>query len=280
MRIRRNASAKLMAPPALVKVAGEWFVVGRVSPSQVSEAIILRSRPYGESDKIVTFLSADAGKLTGIAKGAKNSRRRFANCLDPLTRVRVHFRVRPGGGMVFMESCDLLEPPGALSDPAKFAYGSYLTEVIDQLTGEAHPVHELHQLLAEALDELRRGPATAAFLRVFELQVLHHTGYEPQLRSCARCHRSLLHVAQAFFDPRQGSVVCAECRRTTDSLVPVAGETLSALDVLRATPLSEARKHRLAGTMVAEAAQLLGRLLALHLPRPLRSTKLIAALSG
>src|SRR5216684_9294650 len=105
-----------------------------MGPSQASEAIILRTRAYGESDKIVTFLSADAGKLVGIAKGAKNSRRRFANCLDPFTRVRAHFRVRAGAALVFLESCDLLRPPDGLAEPAKFAYASYLVELVDQLT--------------------------------------------------------------------------------------------------------------------------------------------------
>src|SRR5574340_1253579 len=118
-----------------------------MAAAQSSLAIILRSRAYGEADKIVTFLSADAGKLTGIAKGAKNSRRRFANCLDPLTQVQVHFRVRVGASLVFMESCDLIQPPLRLTDPVKFAYASYLVELIDQLTGEAHPVPELYNLL-------------------------------------------------------------------------------------------------------------------------------------
>jgi DNA repair protein RecO (recombination protein O) len=40
-------------------------------------AIVLRTREYGESDKIVTFLSRTAGKFSGIAKGAKRSQRRF-----------------------------------------------------------------------------------------------------------------------------------------------------------------------------------------------------------
>jgi DNA repair protein RecO (recombination protein O) len=250
-----------------------------MGPPQSSEAIILRTRAYGESDKIVTFLTADAGKLTGIAKGAKNSRRRFANCLDPFTRVRVHFRIRPGASLVFMDSCDLLEPPGTLSDPTKFAYGSYLVELIDQLTAEAQPVGELFTLLAEGLAELRSGAATAAFLRVFELRLLHHTGYDPQLQSCGRCHRSVLETTRAFLDPVHGNIVCAACRATGESLVAVAGDTLIALDTIRAAPLCDARHHRFAAATAAEAAQLLGHLLAVHLPRPLKSVKLIAQLS-
>jgi DNA repair protein RecO (recombination protein O) len=248
-----------------------------MGPSQASRAIILRTRAYGESDKIVTFLTEDAGKLTGIAKGAKNSRRRFANCLDPFTRVRAHFRSRPGAGLVFLESCDLLEAVGALVDPAKFAYGSYLVELIDQLTAEAHPVRELYNLLAEGLDELRHGPATVVFLRAFELQLLYHTGYEPQLQHCGRCHRRL-GTAAPFLDPIHGSIVCSGCRGREESLISIEPRTLAALHELKGLRLNELRGHRLPGGVATEAAQLMGRLLALHLPRPLRSTKLIAAL--
>lgn len=250
-----------------------------VSPSQSSEAIILRSRPYGESDKIVTFLTAEAGKLTGIAKGAKNSRRRFANCLDPFTRVRVYFRVRSGASLVFMESCDLLQPPAELADPLKFAYGSYLTELVDQFTADAQPVSELYTLLLEGLNVLRGGAATAAFLRSFELRLLHGAGYGPELQHCGRCHRALQPAQRVFLDPVHGGIVCAACHAAGESLVPVAGQTLSALEAIRGAPLGDVCTQRLSTATAAEAAQLMGHLLALHLPRAVRSMKLIAALS-
>jgi len=250
-----------------------------VGPSQSSQAIILRSRAYGESDKIVTFLTSDAGKLTGIAKGAKNSRRRFANCLDPFTCVRVHFRVRAGASLVFMDSCDLLRPPAEFTDPIKFAYGSYLTELVDQLTAEAQPVNELYALLAEGLEELRNGAATAAFLRGFELRLLHGAGYGPELRHCTRCHRVLEPAGRAFLDPVHGSILCGNCRAVGESFIPVAGQTLSVLEAIKVAPLGDIRMRRLGTVTAAEAAQLMGYLLALHLSRPLRSMKLIAALS-
>ncbi len=249
-----------------------------MTPSQASRAIVLRTRPYGESDKIVTLLTEDAGKLTGIAKGAKNSRRRFANCLDPFTAVCVHFRIRPGAGLVFLESCDLLQAPGALIDPAKFAYGSYLIELIDQLTAEAQPIRELYHLLAEGLDALRQGTATGALLRTFELRLLGHAGYAPQMQHCERCHQALDAMATAWLDPMHGSFICPRCRRPDESLVVLHRETLVALDHLKELPLQQAREERLGHPTAEEAAQLLGRLLALHLPRPLRSIKLIAAL--
>ncbi len=249
-----------------------------MGPSHSSEAIILRTRPYGESDKIVTFLSLDFGKLTGIAKGARNSRRRFANCLDPLTVVRVHFRTRLGATLAFMESCDLLVPPSALAEPGKLAYGSYLLELVDQLTDEEHPVPEIFHLLKDALHELGAGPATAAFLRVFELQLLRHSGYDPQLTTCSRCQRSLVGDQRTYYDPMQASFVCGACRRGSESLIEFSGDTLASLSELKGLSLQQTRGKRLRSPVAGEAAQLLGYLLAPHLPRPLRSLKLIAAL--
>ena len=48
-----------------------------MAAEEATPAIVLRTRDYSESDRIVTLLTATAGKLGGIAKGAKASRRRF-----------------------------------------------------------------------------------------------------------------------------------------------------------------------------------------------------------
>jgi DNA repair protein RecO (recombination protein O) len=247
--------------------------------NRIGEAIILRARVYGESDKIVTFLTKDAGKLTGIAKGAKNSRRRFANCLDPFTRVRVYFRSRPGASLVFMESCDLLTAPDGLVEPAKFAYGSYLVELVDLLTGEAHPVPEVYALLEEGLQSLADGAASAAFLRAFELQLLKRAGYDPRLHECCRCLGRFAAEDPAFLDATHSTVVCAACKHPDPALVPMSGATLNLLTHLKDGCLRAAQPCELRGTAAAEASGLVGRLLAVHLPRPPRSTKLIASLS-
>lgn len=253
---------------------------GGMRPSLATVAIVLRSRPYGESDKIVTFLTEDVGKLTGIGKGAKNSRRRFANCLDPFTRVRLHYQTRPGASLAFLERCDLLQSAGGLADPTKFAYGSYLLELIDQLTVEGQPARELFELLREGLDALRSGAATPSFLRGFELHVLHHSGYDPQLATCDQCHRDVRAAPPVFLDPHRGGVVCGRCRTAGHAVVPVTTATLDALCALQRRPLGESRARRLSGATAHEAAQVLGHLLAPHLQRPLRSVKLIAALAG
>jgi DNA repair protein RecO (recombination protein O) len=239
---------------------------------------VLRWRAYGDSDKIATLLTEDAGKLTGIAKGAKNSRRRFANSLEPLARVRVHYRQRPGASLAFLESCELLIASTPFSDPARFAYGSYVTELTDRMTVEEDPHHDLYALLHEALAEIELGPATSAFLRGFELQLLTKAGFEPQLDGCMRCRRPWADDAPGWIATHHGTLSCTACRSQEEVPVEVAGAVLRRLAALKATSLADCRGQSL-GPLAAEAGQVTSRLLALHLARPLQSVKMIEQLA-
>ena len=269
--------AQAKAAHSLVNRADRCFVAA-VAESRSSRAIVLRWRSYGESDKIATLLTEDLGKLTGIAKGAKNSRRRFANSLEPLARVRVHFRQRPGATLAFLESCELLAPNAPFCEPARFAYGSYVAELTDRLTVEEDPSHDLYGLLELALAELERGPATSAFLRGFELQLLARAGFELQLDGCGRCQAPWRDDQPAWIATHHGTLACATCRSAEEATVEVAAEVLRRLDALKQTPLAACRDLSL-GDLAADASQLTGRLLALHLARPLQSVKLIDQLA-
>src|SRR3954466_11206328 len=71
-------------------------------PLHTSDALILRTYKLGESDRIVVFLTRDRGKKRGVAKNARQSRRRFGGALEPLTCGRV--------GYVERERRDLVRP--------------------------------------------------------------------------------------------------------------------------------------------------------------------------
>ena len=54
-------------------------------PLHTTDALILRTYKLGESDRIVVFLTRDRGKKRGVAKNARQSRRRFGGALEPGT---------------------------------------------------------------------------------------------------------------------------------------------------------------------------------------------------
>jgi len=103
---------------------------------EVTPAIVLRTRDYLESDRIATLLTEHAGKVGGIAKGAKASRRRFERRLEPFSHVMLYFRRRPHGQLVFITRAEAagLQPYRLEDDLGRLALGSYMLELAEALT--------------------------------------------------------------------------------------------------------------------------------------------------
>jgi DNA repair protein RecO (recombination protein O) len=71
------------------------------------EAIILRTRDYSESDRLITFFTRNQGQLTGIAKGARRSKKRFVHTLEPLSHVFITYADRRTSGLVRLDASEL-----------------------------------------------------------------------------------------------------------------------------------------------------------------------------
>ena len=80
-------------------------------PLKESEAIVLRTYPLREADLLVTLFTRLEGKVRGVARSAKRSKRRFGGALEPLTYVRVYYEDREGQELTRLDSCDVLESP-------------------------------------------------------------------------------------------------------------------------------------------------------------------------
>ena len=102
---------------------------------QQTEAIVLRLLDYGESDRIVTFSTADFGKIRGIAKGARRSRKRFTNALEPFCHSRMMFSRKSPDSLALIEECDVLcHFPSIRADLEKTLVASCLIELTDHFT--------------------------------------------------------------------------------------------------------------------------------------------------
>ena len=177
-----------------------------------------------------------------------------------------------------MESCDLLKPAAELSDPVKFAYGHYLLELSDLITVDGHPNGEIFSLLEKGLDLLRSGPATTAFLRSFELQLLKSAGFDPRPQQCHACNRTFAQADTPRFDPMHGSFYCRSCAQHRNAALEVSPPALDQLGLLANASLAQTQSIRFEGRVAQEVTIVLGQLLALQLVRPVRSVKLISTL--
>jgi DNA repair protein RecO (recombination protein O) len=237
-------------------------------------AIVLRSRAHGESDKIVTFLTRDWGKVAGIAKGAKRSRRRFVNVLEPFTQVQLRFRPGRTEELAFIFGCDLVRPFRSPSrDLQRFALASYATELIDVMISGREAGPEAYELLQHSLITLEEQEnLSPLFLPVFEFLLLTHVGYAPQLTTCQRCGLGLDGDATALvFSPSRDGLLCHKCRSQGGTTLLLSAETLRLLESLKEGKPHTSLTLTASSRVCRETRMLISSVLSRHLPRPLKS---------
>lgn len=152
-------------------------------PLYTTDALILRTYKLGESDRIVVFLTRDRGKKRGVAKNARQSRRRFGGALEPLTCGRVAYFEREQRDLVSLNYVDPTRSPLAAADGEALGYVGYFAELIDECAPEADPNETLYRLGASIVDALAAGVAVEPLARYFEYWLLRLQGvYEPDDR--------------------------------------------------------------------------------------------------
>jgi DNA repair protein RecO (recombination protein O) len=72
-----------------------------------SEAIVLRTYPLREADLLVTLFTRAEGKVRGVARSAKKSKRRFGGALEPMTYVRAFYDVRERQELARLDACEV-----------------------------------------------------------------------------------------------------------------------------------------------------------------------------
>ncbi len=191
---------------------------------KTSEAFLIRKVQYGEADYVLTLLTKDFGKIRGLAKNAKKSRKRFGGRLEPFVHLRARFRERPGG-IKFIEDSETIKVFSSLmEDVGLFMWGSFILENVDVLLPEEEPNEDIFELLVETLSALDSKKNPLAVILRFQLSVLSLSGYKPNFDACVNCGKTI--EEDVFFSVQKGGVLCNSCKKNEPNEVRVAGDFL------------------------------------------------------
>jgi DNA repair protein RecO (recombination protein O) len=189
-------------------------------PARVSEAIVLRAYPFQEADLVVSFLARDAGKLRGVARGARRPKSRFGAGLERLSHVRLFYFQRETRELVSLDSCELIA--SQLELVSEYAAGvalDYMAEVSEQLLPPAEPNERFFRLLLAALEYLRarRGQGVWQAVAYFSFWAVRLSGFLPELRvspaSRAIAEEMLRKRIDQLTPPEWGKHTAADLRR-------------------------------------------------------------------
>lgn len=170
------------------------------------EAVVLRHGDWGEADRLLSLFTRQQGKLRAVAKGARKVRSRKAGHLEPFTRVSLLLaRGRDFWIVTQAETVDAYLP--LRENLLRTSYAGYVVELLDRFTYEEGENHSLYTLLVDTLARLSGGEDVFLTLRYFEIRLLDHLGFRPQLQQCVQGGETI-RAEDQFFSARGGGVLC------------------------------------------------------------------------
>ena len=193
-----------------------------------TKALVLRAVDYKESDKILTLLTQESGKLTASARGCRKKGSPVAAGVQLLAWSDLVLYEYQGRWTV-KEAAVEREFLGLRRDVERLALACYFAEAAEALAVEDVPAPELLSLVLNslyALDQMPQKPL-ALVKAAFELRLMCAAGYEPILDGCAVCGRP--EPEKPMLDVVHGIVHCAACKQPGGLSLPLTQGALAAL---------------------------------------------------
>ncbi|MDQ2651226.1 MAG: DNA repair protein RecO [Actinomycetota bacterium] len=172
------------------------------------DGIVLRTHKLAESDRIVSILTRQHGKVRAVAKGVRKTKSKFGARLEPPTHLALQFY--EGRELDIVTQAETIDHFRSIRDDLdRLTRGVSMLEAADQLLLDREPNPAMYQMLVGALRALagNSGPLVVAG---FFLKVLALEGYGATVEACVECGRPDDLVS---FDPDSGGARCADHRR-------------------------------------------------------------------
>ena len=179
------------------------------SPVLVTRGVVLRETETRETDKILTLLSEDQGKISVIARGARRKNCKFAAAAQSLAwsewtlyQRKDWYYVNEGTTLELFE--------GLRRDLKALALGFYMAELTEFVTVPGEPAPELLRHLLNglyALAVLKKPPELVK--PAFEMKLLCLAGYEPLADACEVCGKT--DPEEPMLNAALGTLRCKRC---------------------------------------------------------------------
>jgi DNA repair protein RecO (recombination protein O) len=218
-----------------------------------SQAIIMRTKEFGETDLLVTFFTPDKGRLKGIAKGAQKSRKRFVNCLDVFCLAELDYSLKREGGLYFLNSGRLINAyPGIRSDFTILGKASYMVELTEILFPWGVADRKMFELLKGSLDALAEVEKGDIIPFVFEVKAMTLGGYGINSDKCSVCGRPYRGEGRAVFKRDKGGIACLKCQQETAITPGLDPQTVEMIRLIQTHPLGSLVKLQLTEEIAEE----------------------------
>ncbi|WP_173916109.1 DNA repair protein RecO [Halobacillus sp. Marseille-Q1614] len=173
------------------------------------EGIVLRTRDYGETHKIVTLFTREKGKIGVMARGAKKPKSRMSSITQPF--IHGQYLIQIGSGLGLLSQGEMLSSLRVIrEDIVKAAYASYLAELTDKLVDEKQPDPFLFEQFLKTLQWIAEDKDSEILAMMYELKIYRKAGFAPKVDACLNCGRE---EGPFSFSVVEGGLLCFRCKQ-------------------------------------------------------------------
>lgn len=235
----------------------------------VCDGLIIKEKEIGESDKIITLITEQYGKISVYSKGVKSIKNKNSHAISLFCYSS--FELVYSKDRYILKTAVLKEAFYGLRDSVeKFALASYIAEVLSCVCTENSNESDILKLA------LNMYYACAKFIEipcdiikgVFELKCMIFSGFMPDTECCAMCETYINEQnMQKFTDKNglltfnlvDGAFVCNNCMTSDfakDNLIKVSYDTYRAVNYIVFSSQKKMLSFSLPGEYVPEFSEL------------------------
>ena len=243
------------------------------------DAVVLRHSDFGEADRILTLFTRQLGKTRAVAKGARKIASRKAGHIEPFTHVRL--QLAKGRDVLIVTQADTVDAYLPLRDDLILtSQASYVIELLDRFSYEDEIENPtLFRLLTDTLSRLASKSDPWLVIRYYEIRLLDHLGFRPQLFVCANCGTEIKAEDQ-FFSYTAGGAICPRCGNGLPNLKNISVDTLKYLRHFQRSSYTDAYRARPSLEVQMEAESLMQGYFTYLLERELNTPGFLKKIKG
>ena len=185
---------------------------------RITKGLVIREQTIGESDRLVTLLTADFGLVKAFVRRAKQIKSRLGSATT-LFAYSDFSLYRSKDAFVVDDASPIEVFFGLRKDIDRLTLAQYFAQLAYEMSAEEQPEEEVLRLTLNSLHLLCKGEKSLAQIKaVFELRALCLGGYMPSILACDNC--GTYETKTMYFDTLEGKIYCENCPKTGADRVP------------------------------------------------------------
>lgn len=205
-------------------------------------AIILKKKEVGETDRLYTVYTKEAGKLKLVARGVRKQEAKLASQLETMNIVSLSVQRGRGQGKIAGAIAEESLLAIRRDEAAVFEILSALN-VFERLVGLEEKDEALFSLLerflrtANNLVAQKKSEKVTLLLHAFFFHLFSELGYQIEAGVCAATGERLDVNDRLFFSPAAGGVITSLAAGTVPQSIPMSPATVKLLRILLSNKL-------------------------------------------